>query len=249
MNVLLLNYAGRLWPGVAAGLGLIAILKKKAPPEARLVVYILLFIVLRDALAPSGLWHIGTMPVIWMRFARDPFVLYLLGAFSLALVYAVQRFEPELARLVVWRRKPWVHALPLGLAGGLVVGAPAAIFAFFVPAWVRGGAVNVALWFPILWLTLTGNLVEELLFRGYLQAWFEKTLGVRAAILATGVAFAAAHGVLAAQLAGFGPVILIGFCLYEGLICAWIRSKDGIIASTLAHGIGLFIVSTGIPAT
>jgi hypothetical protein len=95
---------------------------------------------------------------------------------------------------------------------------------------------------------LAGNMLEELLFRGYLQPIFAKEMGPRRAVLASGLAFAAAHGLLAAQVGGTGGIAVIVFTLYEGLICAWIRNRDGVIASSFAHGFGLFLVVTGIPA-
>src|SRR6185503_11000481 len=108
----------------------------------RIPVYILLFIMMRDAMTPSGLWHIGTMPVVWIRFARDQVSLAVIGLLSLGIVYAVQKLEPKLAKLVVWKKKAPARALGIGAVAGLVIGAPSVIFSAFVPAWIRGGAVQ-----------------------------------------------------------------------------------------------------------
>jgi membrane protease YdiL (CAAX protease family) len=187
------------------------------------------------------------MPVIWMRFARDGVSLFLLGAFSLGIVYALQRFEPELARTVVWRRKPWAQSVGLGLATGALIGAPAVAMGFFVPSWARGGSVALSFLPMVAWLSFAGNLLEELLFRGYLQPIFERDLGAARAVWASGLAFAAAHGVLAAHLGGSATLILVAFTLYEGTLCALLRRRDGVVASALAHGLGLFLVSSGLP--
>src|SRR3954464_457620 len=133
-----------------------------------------MFVLMRDAMTPAGLWHIGTMPVIWIRFARDQVSLVVLGALSLGIVLAIQRLEPKLARTVVWKKRQLGRAVGIGLAAGALVGGPSVIFSMFVPAWLRGGGVQLSLWPALLWLTMAGNLFEELLFRGYLQGIFER---------------------------------------------------------------------------
>jgi len=207
-----------------------------------------MFVIMRDAMTPSGLWHIGTMPVVWIRFARDQVSLLVLGVLSLGIVYLVQRLEPKLAKTVVWKKRKTGRAIGIGLLAGGLIGAPSVVFSIFVPAWLRGGAVQPALWPSLLFLAMAGNLLEEVLFRGYLQGFFERELGAKRAIWASGLAFAAAHGLLAAQVGGTGAIALIAFTAYEGLICAWVRNRDGVISSSLAHGIGLFLVASGIPA-
>jgi membrane protease YdiL (CAAX protease family) len=248
MSYILMNYAQRIAPGIAALLALIWLFRKRPAPDVRLVVYILLFVLVRDAMVPGGLWHVGTFPVLWMRFNRNPWLLLGLGAITAAMAWAVQRFEPELARLVVWRGKSVPKTLGLGFLAGLLVGAPALIMGIFVPAWVRGGVLPLALWPSVLWISLSGNFLEELLFRGYLQAWLERELTPARAVWGSAIAFAAFHAFLAAQLGGTAGLLLIVFTFYEGLICAWIRKQEGVLASALAHGLGIFLISSGLPA-
>lgn len=211
------------------------------------MIYLLLFVLLRDAMAPAGIWHISGQPVLWIRFARAPEILFLLGASSALLVLALQRFEPALARRVVWRKKSWERAVGWGLGGGILIGAPSVLLGFFISSWARGGAVPSSLWFWIAWVSFLGNWLEEMLFRGYLQGTLEAEIGAKRAVWASGLAFASAHALLAAQIGGAGAIVVVAFTLYEGLICAWVRRRDGVVAATVAHGLGIFLVATGIP--
>jgi membrane protease YdiL (CAAX protease family) len=240
----LLSYFSRILPGLFVGFGLLALLYRRAPARARIPIYVLLFTLFRDSLAPAGIWAIGGDPVLWMRFIAEPPVLFALAALSGLMVLSVLRFEPELARKLVWRRKPWLETASFGCLGAALISAPVLIIGFFIPVALRGGQVDPAIWPAAISLALVGNLVEELLFRGFLQGWFEEVLRPpMQVIVASGLSFAVAHGPLAASVGGLGANYIVAFTLYEGLICAWLRSRDGLWPAVLAHGLGIFIVS------
>lgn len=40
--------------------------------------------------------------------------------------------------------------------------------------------------------------------------------------------------------------MILVFTLYEGVICAIVAMKQGVIASTLTHGLAVFILASGL---
>ncbi|MFB9071658.1 type II CAAX prenyl endopeptidase Rce1 family protein [Citricoccus parietis] len=96
---------------------------------------------------------------------------------------------------------------------------------------------------------LCGNLVEEVLFRGFLQAHLEDNLPGRSgrwrAALLSALIFAAGHLFLAYNLTGVGWP-LIAFTLFEGLVCAVIAMRHGVLGATVAHGGAIFLLTSGL---
>lgn len=81
-----------------------------------------------------------------------------------------------------------------------------------------------------------------MLFRGYLQGYLEQHVAPLRAALASGVAFAACHAFLALSVTQLGwPVLL--FTLVEGLACALVRMRYGVLAATLTHGTAILLVA------
>jgi hypothetical protein len=39
---------------------------------------------------------------------------------------------------------------------------------------------------------------------------------------------------------------LLAFTLYEGLICAFLRLRSGVIAAALAHGTAIFLLTSAL---
>ena len=117
----------------------------------------------------------------------------------------------------------------------------------FVPIELRGGEVATGLIIPILLVTLLGNFLEEVLFRGYLQGYLEQKAGfspLRAAV-ASGVGFAFGHIFLAVTVTNAGLNLLL-FALYEGVIAGLVRMKYGVIPATLTHGFAIFLLTSGL---
>ncbi|MGW4793281.1 CPBP family glutamic-type intramembrane protease, partial [Nonomuraea sp. NPDC004297] len=129
-----------------------------------------------------------------------------------------------------------------GLGGGVLAAGPVLLLSTATPQAGRGGAVAVALLPVLLLFSLSGNLAEEVLFRGFLQGRLERHAGpVRAALLSA-LLFAACHAFLASTVTDVGWPLL-AFTLYEGLICAFLRLRDGVIAAALAHGVAIFLLA------
>ncbi|MDQ0087877.1 membrane protease YdiL (CAAX protease family) [Paenibacillus anaericanus] len=132
-----------------------------------------------------------------------------------------------------------------GLMGAIIICAPLLILYQYIPLADRGGSLSYNLLLPICFIALCGNFMEETLFRGYAQGYFEKySSPIKAAVL-SGILFAVGHIFLASTVTDLG-MVLLGFTLYEGLICAFVRMKHGVLASTISHGMAIFILSSGL---
>src|SRR2546423_1806081 len=63
-------YLIRVAPGLLLG-GLMLLLARR-DARLRVVVYLALFVLLRDAMTPLGLWSFGAQGLFWMRLHSDP---------------------------------------------------------------------------------------------------------------------------------------------------------------------------------
>lgn len=122
---------------------------------------------------------------------------------------------------------------------------PLAVVMQLVPVADRGGPVPVALLGPLLVLAFGGNLMEEVLFRGFLQGYLETLLSGIRVVMLSGLFFAAGHVFLAATVTDLGWPIL-AFTLAEGLVCAWVKQRSGVLAATVTHGLVIFALASGI---
>lgn len=234
----LLPYTARILPGLLL-IGVCFALARE--PLLRIVALVLGFVLIRDAMTPLGFWRIGTSgPAPWLRFADDAGLLLVFGAVTLLLTAAVLRLDGELRALVRWGRP--ITALA-GLGGGLLIAGPVLLLSLSVPVAERGGPVAAGLLPALLFFALAGNLAEEVLFRGLLQGYLERSGPVRAALLSA-VMFAACHAYLASTVTDLGWPLL-AFTLYEGLICAFLRLRYGVLPAALAHGLAIFLLAAG----
>lgn len=220
--------------------------RRDRDPALRIIVLILGFILMRDAMTPVGFWEFGLAgdsSVPWLRMSQNPFVLIGFGLGSLSLVWATLR-DPRLNELVTWGRAT-PSTILFGLGGGILAAAPVLLLSSPVPMEYRGGEVALAVLPALLFMTLAGNLGEEVFFRGYLQGHLEERLSPLRSALISGVLFAGCHVYLASTVTGVGWPLL-AFVLWEGLICAFLRMKRGVVPAALAHGIAIFFLASGL---
>lgn len=241
----LLPYATRTLPGLLLIAACWLLVRPVRDPLPRIVLLILGFVLVRDAMTPAGLWRVGAVgPVPWLRFAPEPALLAALGAVTLAATALLLRADRDLARLVRWGRMDW-STLGWGLGGGLLAAAPVLALSAAWPLDERGGAVALTVLPALAFFVLAGNLAEEVLFRGLLQGRAEWDTGPRRAAVLSAVAFAACHAFLASTVTGVGWPLL-AFTLYEGLICAFLRNSRGVAAAALAHALAIFLLGSAL---
>lgn len=244
---LLLAFTLRIIPGIVV-LGLVyGLLPKKEQLFKRLLL-ILGFILMRDAMTPIGLWTFGiTDGVMWLRFIEDPFILISLGVFSLVIAFLLYRYVLSLKTSLKWfRGSTKIQAIIAGLVMPIIILGPFVIPYLFTPISTRGGAVPLSMLGSLFVFSLMGNFLEEILFRGYLQGYLsDQNVRLFKRILLSGLLFSMGHIFLAITVTNLGVLILI-FTFWEGIICAALHEKYGIVSATLAHGISIFILASGL---
>ena len=71
MLELLISYFVRVLPGIVLAVFLLYLLPKKQT-AFRMTIYILLFILTRDAMTPMGLWRFGKEGFFWLQMLPVP---------------------------------------------------------------------------------------------------------------------------------------------------------------------------------
>lgn len=241
----LLDYIQRTAPAV----GLIAIVFVLLRPgrHVRVLLYVFAFILLRDALTPSSLWSLGmTNGVPWIRFYPSHLFLIGMGFSSWLLVVVLLVGDKENSReLVFLRRGKVVQGCLSAIAGLAVLLAPLLAGYQGVGIEERGGAVDSRLLGSILVFALSGNLLEELLFRGYVYNFLKRKEADLRAGVASGFVFALCHVFLATTVTSIGVPLLL-FTLWEGVICGIAGAKYGILPATIVHGGAIFVLASGL---
>jgi membrane protease YdiL (CAAX protease family) len=214
-------------------------------PRLRIVIYLALFILLRDAMTPLGLWSFGTQGFFWIRLSSDSAFLVLFGFACLGLSLAVYYLDRPNRHLLIWRRTSLLAGALWGLAGAIVVVLPFVAIYCFTPIGERGGNVPLQLVPAIFLFAILGNLLEEALFRGYVCGLLAQQMTLLGAGIWSGVVFAFCHIFLAMTVTGIGYPLLV-FTLWEGIIAGIVGAKCGVASSTLTHGGAIFLLSSGL---
>lgn len=221
--------------------GMLALVLLIAMPRvlgrARLAVHVLFFIFARDAMSPAGFWQIDAGS---MRLTAPVPVLFALAGMSVALLVGVASLE----RVEWWRGvRPVASVVWGGLGAATITVAAAALkMALRLPSLPKPDA---ALLGPITVFALLGNAYEELLFRAMLQQRLaEHMTPMRAAVVAA-VLFSLCHAWLATIVTRVGLPVLV-FTLIEGLIAGLVYRRAGLPAASLAHGLAIAALASGL---
>lgn len=245
--MLIFKYLLMLIPGLALAAVLFLFLRR-AHPLLHLFLFIFVFIFTRDAMTPLGLWQIGNESFLWIRFINDPILLLILGLSSIGFVFLMQTLSPELAVRVKWFAGSKSPGILIGILGGVLAALPLLLgYRFGIPIESRGGAVPLQMLPFILFITLSANLYEEVLFRGYFYGWLtgEENIKPVPAGLLSGVFFSFGHVFLAYNVTNVGLSVLI-FALWEGCLAGLVRSRFGLIPAVLTHGLAVFLLTSGL---
>jgi uncharacterized protein len=240
---ILVKYLARVVPGVI--LGLITLLLIRRQPRLRIVLYLVLFILLRDAMTPLRLWSFGTSGFFWIRVSSDPWFLVVFGLASLGITLAVYHFDRANQSLVRWTRGKPLSALVWGIGGAILVVAPLAVSYRSTLIESRGGSVPFHSIPAILIFAMLGNFLEETLFRGYVYGHLAESMTSIRAGISSGVVFAFCHIFLATTVTDINYPLLV-FTLWEGIIAGIVGARGGVIPATLTHGGAIFLLSSGL---
>ncbi|NWB55553.1 CPBP family intramembrane glutamic endopeptidase [Pseudomonas sp. F8002] len=228
----LVHYGIYLLPGLIL-FGLWFGLTPKTLPGLRIVILLLAFVLMRDAMTPLGMWSLSRE--VQIEFTANPWVLAALGGLSLGLIALLARLAPELWQLtVLFKGNRWA-GLAVGLGAGCLIGLPLRLYQGIEPvywAWLMGMLV----------LAYCANALEEVLFRGFLQGYLEQHVTPLRAALLSGLAFAACHSFLSLSVTQLGWPVL-AFTLIEGLACGLVRMRYGVVAATATHGTTILLIA------
>ncbi len=236
-------YFARIAPGLLLGAAVIYLARRA--PLVRIGIYLALFVLMRDAMTPLGLWSFGSQGIFWIRLAGNPLFLVLSGAISLGIVLALYFFDGENRSVFRWRRGRLPAGLLWGLGGAIVVVVPLVAAYDFTPIDSRGGAVPRGQLPAMLAFALLGNLLEEALFRGYVYGRLAQTMTPMRAAVVSGVVFAFCHIYLAMTVTDVGYPLL-AFTLWEGVIAGVVGAQGGVLCSTVTHGGAIFLLASGL---
>lgn len=232
---LLATYNMRMAPGLFA-FALCLLLLPRAAIGLRIAFYIAIFILVRDALTPIGLWSFDGLRI---SFFNDPLVLAVLGTASVVGVVFLVAVEKDMRPLLVWRKGSLAEGAAVGLGAGAIIGFGAASLSGFssmlwdfAPSFILGLVI----------LAYGGNLLEEVLFRGYLQGRLEEVVTPLRAALLSGLVFAACHSYLAITVTNAGWPVL-AFTGVEGIACGFVSMRYGVWAASLTHGTAILLVA------
>lgn len=230
-------------PGIIAGAIMLIVARRES--RLRILIYLAMFILLRDALTPIKLWSLGTQGFFWMRLYSDPMFLYAFGIGCLGLSLSLYFLDRENQPLVRWTRGNAAIGVLWSVAAAVVVVAPLMMLYRYTPIELRGGSVLAKNIPAILVFAILGNLLEELLFRGYVFGLLvQKMTPLRAGVL-SGVVFAFCHIFLATTVTNVGYPLLI-VTLWEGTIVGIVGAKFGVGPATISHGGAVFLLSSGL---
>jgi len=242
---LLSGFFIRILPGMVLAVSMLILIPRRLV-LLRIFIYIMIFIFIRDAMTPAGLWSFGTESFFWIRFVQDPVTIILFGLSSIGFVFLMNRIDPACGDLIMWINGSRINALFTGAAGAVLVVLPLFLFYINTDISFRGGTVPYSMIPALFLVAFGGNFYEETLFRGYIQGYLEKkeSIGRIKAAVISGVMFAFCHIFLASTVTSIGYPILI-FALYEGIIAAFVRMKYGMIPAAITHGGAIFLLAGG----
>ena len=232
----LIDYSVHLAPGLLL-FGAWFALTPRAQVAMRILILLAAFVLMRDAMTPLGMWAVSRDAQI--AFSGNAFVLAALGGLSVLLIMLLSRLAPELWRLMRWSIGNPLVGMAVGVVVGCLIGVPLRVYQGIDASQFHGYWV----WLPgMVVLAYGANALEEVLFRGFLQGYLEQQVSPLRAALISGVAFAACHGFLALSVTQLGwPVLL--FTLLEGLACALVRMRYGVLPAALAHGTAILLIA------
>lgn len=232
----LIDYGVHLAPGLLL-FGAWFALTPRAQVAMRILILLAAFVLMRDAMTPLGMWAVSRDAQI--AFSGNAFVLAALGGLSVLLIMLLSRLAPELWRLMRWSIGNPLVGMAAGIVVGGLIGVPLRVYQGIEASELHGYWV----WLPgMVVLGYGANALEEVLFRGFLQGYLEQQVSPLRAALISGVAFAACHAFLALSVTQLGwPVLL--FTLLEGLACALVRMRYGVLPAALAHGTAILLIA------
>lgn len=175
-----------------------------------------------------------------MGFIEDSTVLCLLSIiclFNVGLTYFTNKQVLPLTPM----KQSIYSTIGIGIMFSMAIYYPVYVYRQLTPmVFMTNVANNFPLTLSNLFMCLSGNLMEEILYRGFLARYLKSYgLSMIRSIFIQGALFTILHMYLAFTVTNAGVVVLF-FTFYEGLLCAYAEYKYGFLTSSIAHGLAIF---------
>ena len=244
--LLLMDYFLRLLPSLIVVVAIYLLVPQEIT-VLKIFVLIFGFILMQDAMTPLNTWVIGVNGnVLWLRFIEDAFILITIGLLSQLVTLLICFSNRYLtSNFIGFKTNSKSRSLFIGTLVALLIAVLFMLTYLFIPIQDRGGEVALHLLLPLLILALIGNLLEEVLFRCFLQNYLKLEVGITKSIALSGLIFTLGHTFLAITVTDLGFWVIIS-TLYEGLVCTYLSERYGLASATIAHGLAIFILSAGL---
>lgn len=250
----LLGYGTRIAPAMVLVVALYLILRGQRALPLRIMVVVLGFLIIRDTLISFGVWGYGLgdgwLP--YVRFVNDPLLVTGFAVGSILTTLFLVLIEKD-GRPLLWWGRFNLRSTAWALGGGIILAGGLAALYQLVPLAERGGAVPGSMILPLITVAAFGNLTEDVLVRGYFQGFLMTLLKPWQAAVGAGVFFSFCHIFLAIELITVFPVpgLHLGipvmlYALIDGLVCAFVRLKAGLLPAAVSHGMAVFVLATGL---
>ena len=189
----------------------------------RLCLQIFCFVFTRDAMIKSSLWFLDSRLNMNFVYEADTlFILAILSFLNASLVYWTNKstFGVNTKQKNLYLHTSISSNVMSGLVGALLIYLP--VYLLRVTMQVKSNFPReMDLLLANLAICIFGNLIEELLFRSYLSAYFRSLdISTFRSIFYQGCSFSIFHFYLAYVVTNCGAAVLV-FTLYEGVICAF----------------------------
>ncbi len=232
---------------------LAALLFRRLPrslPGVRLAIFIAVFVLARDAMTTTGVLVDSGMAGPFL--SPSPPALFGLAAVCAAATAWLYVSERELRSTLAPTRPSLGYALLVAAIAAAVMVAPVAASSLMgdvIPDTASLTRVQLFGFSPtaltaLAFFSLAEGTLEEVLFRGYLTGLLARGTNPKNARFLSTVLFTLCHVELAVLLSRAGLQLLL-FVFWQGLVASYARSRSGLVASSLAHAMGLFALASG----
>lgn len=204
----------------------------------KIAVITMSFVIIETILLYKQLWWLhGEHRKLDIEFTADAWILFTLSLIGLLIIVGCILFQVQLNRYVIWAGKSIFKSILYGLFGAIVLVIPILFFNQHTLEKVSYEG-NLSLFISTILFILVGKSLEELIFRGYLQGYFERIFTPLKAVLIATAIYSLLHFMMLVIIGEHYWLALLQ-SIYIGIVCSGLRYRYGILASALANALAI----------